>query len=182
MTVHAQEAAALAGALPADGVPFARAPAGAALPGRRHLFNRWVDFLALGGGSLVVLGLMAAFYPKHPPLLHRRRHLAAREPRPAALPVRLAARSRPGAAVARSRRGGFGASSRTGRARGTSEHGMTPGPFQMRETSAGPRAASREREVAGGADPTPVRGDAAGPVEPGSRASALRPRRRTGSA
>ena len=30
---------------------------------RRHLFNRWIDFLALGGGSLFVLAGFAAFYP-----------------------------------------------------------------------------------------------------------------------
>ena len=62
--LRAQEATAIAGALPADGAPPAREPAGAARSARRHLFGRWVDFLALGGGSLVVLGLMAAFYPK----------------------------------------------------------------------------------------------------------------------
>ena len=62
--LRAPQATALVGALPADRAPSARSPAGAARPGRRYLFNRWIDFLALGGGSLVVLGLMAAFYPK----------------------------------------------------------------------------------------------------------------------
>ena len=33
-------------------------------PRRRYLFNRWVDFLALGGGSIIVMGGMAAFFPK----------------------------------------------------------------------------------------------------------------------
>ena len=31
---------------------------------RHHVHNPWVDFLTLGGGSLVVLGAMAAFYPR----------------------------------------------------------------------------------------------------------------------
>ena len=31
---------------------------------RRHLYNRWVDFLVLGGGSWIVMGAMAAFYPR----------------------------------------------------------------------------------------------------------------------
>lgn len=44
---------------------------------------------------------------------------------------------------------------------------MTPGPFQTREASAGPRAGPREREVAGRADPTPARGDAEGSEAPG---------------
>ena len=36
-----------------------------ALPGRRRwVHNRWLDFLTLGGGSLVVLGTLAAFYPR----------------------------------------------------------------------------------------------------------------------
>ena len=62
--LRAPQTTALAGALPAGGASPARGPAGAARPGRRHLFNRWVDFLALGGGSLLVLVPMAAFYPK----------------------------------------------------------------------------------------------------------------------
>ena len=31
---------------------------------RRWVHNRWVDFLTLGGGSLVVLGALAAFWPR----------------------------------------------------------------------------------------------------------------------
>ena len=31
---------------------------------RRHVHNGWVDFLTLGGGSLVVLGALAAFWPR----------------------------------------------------------------------------------------------------------------------
>ena len=31
---------------------------------RRHVHNRWIDFLTLGGGSLIVLGALAAFYPR----------------------------------------------------------------------------------------------------------------------
>lgn len=31
---------------------------------RRYLFNRWIDFLGLGGGSLFVLAAVAAFYPE----------------------------------------------------------------------------------------------------------------------
>ena len=31
---------------------------------RAYLFNGWVDFLCLGGGSLFVLAAMAALYPK----------------------------------------------------------------------------------------------------------------------
>ena len=34
-----------------------------ATPRRRHLFNRWLDFLGLGGGSLVVMAALAAFFP-----------------------------------------------------------------------------------------------------------------------
>ena len=30
----------------------------------RYLFNRWIDFLGLGGGSMVVLSALAAFYPE----------------------------------------------------------------------------------------------------------------------
>ena len=33
-------------------------------PPPRHLFNRWVDFALLGGGSVVVLCTLAAFYPR----------------------------------------------------------------------------------------------------------------------
>ena len=34
-------------------------------PGRRrHVHNGWIDFLTLGGGSLVVLGALAAFWPR----------------------------------------------------------------------------------------------------------------------
>ena len=33
-------------------------------PRRRYLFNRWIDFLGLGGGSLFVLAALAAFYPE----------------------------------------------------------------------------------------------------------------------
>ena len=49
------------------------APATTVVPGtgtfprpdrRRHVHNGWVDFLTLGGGSLVVLGALAAFYPR----------------------------------------------------------------------------------------------------------------------
>ena len=41
------------------------APAGPAKgPTRRYLHTRWVDFLTLGGGSLIVMGAMAAFYPR----------------------------------------------------------------------------------------------------------------------
>ena len=45
-------------------------PAGvpdAASRDRRWLFNRWVDFLTLGGGSLVALTALAAFYPRDEP-------------------------------------------------------------------------------------------------------------------
>ena len=31
---------------------------------RRHVHNPWVDFLTLGGGSLIVLGALAVFYPR----------------------------------------------------------------------------------------------------------------------
>ena len=31
---------------------------------RRHVHNRWIDFLTLGGGSLIVLGALAAFWPR----------------------------------------------------------------------------------------------------------------------
>ena len=31
---------------------------------RRHVHNGWIDFLTLGGGSLVVLGALAAFWPR----------------------------------------------------------------------------------------------------------------------
>ena len=31
---------------------------------RRYLYNRWMDFLLLGGGSWLVLGGLAAFYPR----------------------------------------------------------------------------------------------------------------------
>ena len=31
---------------------------------RHHIHNPWIDFLTLGGGSLIVLGAMAAFYPR----------------------------------------------------------------------------------------------------------------------
>ena len=31
---------------------------------RRYVHNRWIDFLTLGGGSLIVLGVLAAFYPR----------------------------------------------------------------------------------------------------------------------
>ena len=31
---------------------------------RRWVHNRWIDFLTLGGGSLVVLGALAAFWPR----------------------------------------------------------------------------------------------------------------------
>ena len=32
--------------------------------GRRHLFNPWLDFLGLGGGSVIVLSLFFVLYPK----------------------------------------------------------------------------------------------------------------------
>ncbi len=31
---------------------------------RRYVHSRWIDFLTLGGGSLIVLGALAAFYPR----------------------------------------------------------------------------------------------------------------------
>ena len=31
---------------------------------RRYLHSRWIDFLTLGGGSLIVMGAMAALYPR----------------------------------------------------------------------------------------------------------------------
>ena len=33
-------------------------------PRRRYLYNRWMDFLLLGGGSWLVLGGLVAFYPR----------------------------------------------------------------------------------------------------------------------
>lgn len=47
------------------GVPAgaAQAAAGSATPRAGHLFHPVVDFLCLGGGSLIVLGLLAAFRP-----------------------------------------------------------------------------------------------------------------------
>ena len=51
-------------ALPAPGTSPPRETAGSPRPRRRHLFNRWLDFLGLGGGSIIVMALMAAFYPK----------------------------------------------------------------------------------------------------------------------
>ena len=50
------------GALPRPRAAEA-APAGAGAS-RRWLFGPWVDFLALGGGSFVVLAAMAAFFPR----------------------------------------------------------------------------------------------------------------------
>lgn len=38
--------------------------ASAIRPPRRYLHNRWFDFLTLGGGSLIVMAAMAAFYPR----------------------------------------------------------------------------------------------------------------------
>ena len=49
--------------LPGPGPPSPRDTSGA-LRRRRYLFNRWIDFLGLGGGSIVVMGLMVVFYPK----------------------------------------------------------------------------------------------------------------------
>ena len=46
----------------AQASPPGRAHAGDAQP-RRWLFNPWIDFLTLGGGSFVVLAALAAFYP-----------------------------------------------------------------------------------------------------------------------
>ena len=42
------------------------APATGAGPvaARPYLYNRWVDFIALGGGSWIILGALAVFYPK----------------------------------------------------------------------------------------------------------------------
>ena len=51
-------------ATPAGPVPASRVAAGTTDTRRRHLFNRWVDFLGLGGGSLIVLVAFAAFYPE----------------------------------------------------------------------------------------------------------------------
>ena len=51
-------------ALPAGDVPAEREGAGIPRPRRRHLFNGWIDFLCLGGGSLIVLAAIAALYPK----------------------------------------------------------------------------------------------------------------------
>ena len=34
------------------------------IPRRHHLFNPWIDFLGLGGGSMIFLTLILAFYPK----------------------------------------------------------------------------------------------------------------------
>ena len=48
----------------AGGAPDSEAPAPATRERRRFLFNRWVDFLGLGGGSLFVLAAFAAFYPE----------------------------------------------------------------------------------------------------------------------
>lgn len=53
----------LAGAVAVGEAPGSREVSGGTKPRRRHLFNQWVDFLALGGGSVLVLGALAAFYP-----------------------------------------------------------------------------------------------------------------------
>ena len=53
----------VAGALPAGGTPDSREGSRATNPRRRYLFDRWIDCLALGGGSLFVLAAMAAFFP-----------------------------------------------------------------------------------------------------------------------
>ena len=47
------------------GAPAVSGSKRAALTGRRrYVHNRWVDFLTLGGGSLIVLGALAAFWPR----------------------------------------------------------------------------------------------------------------------
>ena len=45
---------------------YVASPAAARKAGarRRYLFNRWIDFLGLGGGSLFVLAAVAAFHPE----------------------------------------------------------------------------------------------------------------------
>ena len=49
--------------LPGLGPPSPGETSGA-LRRRRYLFNRWIDFLGLGGASIVVMALMAVFYPQ----------------------------------------------------------------------------------------------------------------------
>ena len=57
--------AAITGAVPAPlGAPATPATAPAPPAGRRRLFNRWADFLLLGGGSIVVMGAIALFFPE----------------------------------------------------------------------------------------------------------------------
>ena len=49
----------------AEGEGLASCQCEAASPERRrYVHNPWVDFLTLGGGSLIVLGALAAFYPR----------------------------------------------------------------------------------------------------------------------
>ena len=43
---------------------FSPAPARDVNAGRRHLFNPWLDFLGLGGGSVIVLSLFFVLYPE----------------------------------------------------------------------------------------------------------------------
>ena len=51
--------------VPSSGrAPSSEAPALATRERRRFLFNRWVDLLGLGGGSLFVLAAFAALYPE----------------------------------------------------------------------------------------------------------------------
>ena len=56
--------AATSDSLPPSGVfnPLDISPSAKRRP--RYLFNRWVDFLALGGGSVFILGALAVFFPR----------------------------------------------------------------------------------------------------------------------
>ena len=54
----------LAMAAPVAGAPVARPTTDAACPEKRSLFSPCADFLLLGGGSFLVLGAMAAFFPR----------------------------------------------------------------------------------------------------------------------
>lgn len=51
-------------ALSAAGTPAVQQGMGRGNARRRFLFSRWLDFLGLGGGSILVLVVMVAFYPK----------------------------------------------------------------------------------------------------------------------
>ena len=61
----APPAAVAAPSRPGSGVAPAPGSAQAPFSGRRrHIHNGWIDFLTLGGGSLIVLGALALFFPR----------------------------------------------------------------------------------------------------------------------